>query len=69
MYNSQISAYIGEEDNIMLKEMEKSREFRKKAIVGDILWSIHQKQGTQACLIQAIEPYLEKGDRLLFGLI
>lgn len=54
---------------IDLERAERNREFRKKVIIGDVLWSMHRKQGTQAYLIEAIAPYLRKGDRSLFGLV
>lgn len=44
-------------------------EYLKKVLIGNILWSIHRKQGTEACLVQAIEPYLSREDRALFGLV
>ena len=50
-------------------QIEVNNEFQKKVIIGDILWRLHQKQGTESWLIQAIEPHLEKEHRLLFGLV
>ena len=47
----------------------KEREFRKMVLIGKVLLSLHQKQGTQGYLFEAIEPYLEKKDRALFGLV
>lgn len=44
------------------------QELRRNIIMGSILRTLHRKQGTMSYLIQAIEPYLKKSDRQLFGL-
>ena len=55
--------------NFDLEKAERNREYRKRLIIGSTLLSLHQQQGTEWCLIAAIEPYLRKGDRRLFGLV
>lgn len=49
------------------KEAER-RELRRNIIIGAILRYIHKQQGTEAYLLQIVEPYLRKSDRQLFGL-
>jgi len=55
--------------NFDLEKAERDREYRRRQIIGATLLSLHKKQGTEWCLIAAIEPYLRKGDRGLFGLV
>ncbi len=55
--------------NFDLEKAEKSREYRKRLIIGSVLLSLHKQQGTEGYLIAAIAPYLRKGDRGLFGLV
>lgn len=47
---------------------EANRELRRNIVIGAVLRSLHRKQGTMPYLIQAVEPYLKKSDRQLFGL-
>ncbi len=50
------------------EKIEARQELRRNIIIGSILRTLHRKQGTMSYLIQAIEPYLKKSDRQLFGL-
>lgn len=50
------------------QKIEIRQEIRRNIIIGSILRTVHRKQGTMSYLIQAIEPYLKKSDRQLFGL-
>jgi hypothetical protein len=55
-------------DENQAEKIEARQELRRNIIIGSILRTLHRKQGTMSYLIQAIEPYLKKSDRQLFGL-
>ena len=54
--------------NYDLSKREKDLEFQRNIKTGYIIRKLHKQEGSYSCLIQLLEPYLEKKDRQLFGL-
>lgn len=55
-------------EGLVIEKISHKQELRKNIVVGAVLRKLHKEQGTMANLLSAIEPYLKKADRQLFGL-